>query len=140
MRENSSVRVILQRLIRNRSALVGCLMFLLIVILALIGTRFTPYDPVQIDIKNRLAAPSSVYWLGSDHFGRDIFSRLLAGAHLSLLIGLVSVSLSVTVGLLLGLPSGYFGGWVDMLVMRLMDLMLSFPSEGRPRYVIGSFH
>ena len=128
MRENSSVRVILQRLIRNRSALVGCLMFLLIVILALIGTRFTPYDPVQIDIKNRLAAPSSVYWLGSDHFGRDIFSRLLAGAHLSLLIGLVSVTLSVTVGLLLGLPSGYFGGWVDMLVMRLMDLMLSFPS------------
>ena len=75
-----------------------------------------------------MAAPSSIYWLGSDHFGRDIFSRLLAGAHLSLLIGLVSVSLSVTVGLLLGLPSGYFGGWVDMLVMRLMDLMLSFPS------------
>lgn len=121
-------RALLRRFIRNRSAFVGSVLFGLIVLLALIGTRATPYDPVQMDIQNRLAEPGLEHVLGSDHYGRDIFSRLLAGAHLSLLIGLVSVSLAVSSGLLLGLPAGYFGGWVDMLVMRVMDLMLSFPS------------
>ncbi|MEO6061902.1 MAG: ABC transporter permease [Thermoflexales bacterium] len=119
---------LLRRFIRNRSAFAGSVLFGLIVLLALIGTRATPYDPVQMDIENRLAEPGLDHLLGSDHYGRDIFSRLLAGAHLSLLIGLVSVSLAVSSGLLLGLPAGYFGGWVDMLVMRAMDLMLSFPS------------
>ncbi len=121
-------RALLRRFIRNRSAFAGSVLFGLIVLLALIGTRATPYDPVQMDIENRLAEPGLEHLLGSDHYGRDIFSRLLAGAHLSLLIGLVSVSLAVSSGLLLGLPAGYFGGWVDMLVMRMMDLMLSFPS------------
>jgi len=121
-------RALLRRFIRNRSAFAGSVLFGLIVLLALIGTRATPYDPVQMDIQNRLAEPGLEHLLGSDHYGRDIFSRLLAGAHLSLLIGLVSVSLAVSSGLLLGLPAGYFGGWVDMLVMRVMDLMLSFPS------------
>lgn len=121
-------RALFRRFIRNRSAFAGSLLFGLIVLLALIGTRATPYDPIQMDIPNRLAEPGSEHLLGSDHYGRDIFSRLLAGAHLSLLIGLVSVSLAVSSGLLLGLPAGFFGGWVDMLVMRVMDLMLSFPS------------
>lgn len=121
-------RAVMRRFMRNRSALFGGAMFIVIAVLAVLGTRVTPYDPVQMDIKNRLVEPGFTYWLGSDHFGRDIFSRLLSGAHLSLLIGLVSVSLAVSSGLLLGLPAGYFGGWVDMLVMRAMDLMLSFPS------------
>ena len=124
----SPARALLRRFIRNRSAFAGSVLFAVIVLLALIGTRATPYDPVQMDIPNRLTEPGFEHALGSDHYGRDIFSRLLAGAHLSLLIGLVSVSLAVSSGLLLGLPAGYFGGWVDMLVMRLMDLMLSFPS------------
>ncbi len=126
--EAHPARALLRRFIRNRSAFAGSVLFGLIVLLALIGTRATPYDPVQMDIENRLAEPGLAHLLGSDHYGRDIFSRLLAGAHLSLLIGLVSVSLAVSSGLLLGLPAGYFGGWVDMLVMRMMDLMLSFPS------------
>ena len=121
-------RALLRRFMRNRSAFAGSVLFGLIVLLALVGTRATPYDPVQMDIPNRLAEPGLAHLLGSDHYGRDIFSRLLAGAHLSLLIGLISVSLAVSSGLLLGLPAGYFGGWVDMLVMRVMDLMLSFPS------------
>ena len=121
-------RALLRRFIRNRSAFAGSILFAAIVLLALIGTRATPYDPVQMDIQNRLAEPGLEHLLGSDHYGRDILSRLLAGAHLSLLIGLVSVSLAVSSGLLLGLPAGFFGGWVDMLVMRVMDLLLSFPS------------
>jgi peptide/nickel transport system permease protein len=121
-------QALLRRFMRNRSAFAGSVLFGLIVVLALVGTRATPYDPIQMDIPNRLAEPGLAHLLGSDHYGRDIFSRLLAGAHLSLLIGLISVSLAVSSGLLLGLPAGYFGGWVDMLVMRVMDLMLSFPS------------
>lgn len=118
----------ISRFNRSRSATLGAVLFAAIVALALIGNRLTPYDPVAINTAIRLTEPGPPYWLGTDHFGRDILSRLLAGAHLSLLIGLVSVSLAVGVGLVLGLPAGYTGGWLDMLVMRAMDLLLSFPS------------
>ena len=117
-----------RRFTRNYSAVVGGILFAVIAVLALIGIWVTPYDAVEIDTPHRLTEPGLTYWLGTDHYGRDIFSRLLAGAHLSLIIGLVSVSLAISIGLTLGLPAGYSGGWVDMLVMRAMDLLLSFPS------------
>ena len=121
-------KALLRRFMRSHSALLGGVLFGLIAVLALIGIWTTPYDTAKIDTANRLAEPSLTYWLGTDHFGRDIFSRLLAGAHLSLVIGLVSVSLAIVIGLTLGLPAGYVGGWFDMIVMRAMDLLLSFPS------------
>lgn len=108
--------------------MVGGVVFGLIVVLAVVGTWVTPYDPVQIDTPNRLLEPSVAHWLGSDHYGRDIFSRLLAGAHISLIMGLVSVSLALVIGLTLGLPAGYRGGRFDLVVMRGMDLLLAFPS------------
>jgi len=119
---------VLRRILRNRSATFGGTLLAIIVLAALIGLRFTPYDPVLMDVPNRLAEPGAQHVLGSDHYGRDIFSRILNGAHLSLLIGAVSVLLAVTGGLLLGLSAGFAGGWVDFLVMRLIDLMLAFPS------------
>ncbi len=118
----------LRRFARSPSAVLGAALLGVIVLLALIGMRWTPFDPVAINTAVRLTEPGPPYWLGTDHFGRDILSRLLAGAHLSLLIGLVSVTLAVGIGLLLGLPAGYAGGWLDMVVMRAMDLLLAFPS------------
>lgn len=117
-----------RRFARSQSALVGAALFGLIVVLAIIGSWTTPYDPVKIETPNRLLEPDLTHWLGTDHYGRDIFSRLLAGAHLSLIMGLVSVSLALSIGLSLGLPAGYSGGKFDLVVMRAMDLLLAFPS------------
>ena len=117
-----------RRFARSQSALAGAALFGLIVVLAIIGSWTTPYDPVKIETPNRLLEPDLTHWLGTDHYGRDIFSRLLAGAHLSLIMGLVSVSLALSIGLSLGLPAGYSGGKFDLVVMRAMDLLLAFPS------------
>lgn len=118
----------MRKILRNGSALVGLVLCSLLVLGALIGIWYTPYDPVSIDPAVRLQAPSLAHWLGTDHFGRDIFSRLLAGAHLSLAIGVVSILFALSAGVLLGLPAGYFGGTIDMIIMRLMDILLAFPS------------
>jgi peptide/nickel transport system permease protein len=119
---------LMRRFLRNRNALLGTSLLLLLLLAALIGIWYTPYDPVAIDASIRLQPPSAAHLLGTDHFGRDIFSRILAGAHLSLAIGIVSVGIAVLFGILLGLPAGYLGGWADMLIMRAMDVLLAFPS------------
>lgn len=118
----------MRRFLRSSSALVGATLCILLCAAAIIGMWYTPYDPVQIEPAVRLQPPSVDHWLGTDHFGRDIFSRIVAGAHLSLVIGLASILVAVAAGLLLGLPAGYFGGNVDMLIMRLIDILLAFPS------------
>ena len=118
----------LRRFVRSQSAIAGAIIFGLIVVLAMIGIWQTPYDPVLIDTPHRLVDPNGEHWFGTDHYGRDIYSRIISGAHLSLIMGLVSVALAMTVGLTLGLPSGYSGGRFDFFVMRAMDLLLSFPS------------
>jgi peptide/nickel transport system permease protein len=118
----------MRRFLRNRSALIGFILSALLVAAALTGTWYTPYDPVEIAPQVRLQPPSAGHWLGTDHFGRDIFSRVLAGTHLSLAIGLSAILVAVAAGLLLGLPAGYFGGNIDMIIMRLIDVLLAFPS------------
>ena len=114
--------------LRSRSAVVGTVLCVALAIAALVGMWYTPYDPSEISTAVRLQGPSPDHWLGTDHFGRDIFSRILAGTHLSLAIGLAAIVVAVAAGLLLGLPAGYFGGRVDMVIMRLIDVLLAFPS------------
>ena len=118
----------MRRFLRSGSAVVGLILCALLVIAAIVGIWYTPYDPVEIAPAVRLQPPSVEHLLGTDHFGRDMFSRILAGAHLSLAIGLASILVAVLAGLLLGLPAGYFGGRVDMVIMRLVDVLLAFPS------------
>jgi len=100
---------------------------------AVFGPLLAPFDPNRQNIMARLLAPGSegangaVYWLGSDHLGRDVFSRLLYGARVSLLVGVASIAVGGTLGTFLGLISGYFGGWIDDVIMRLGDIQLAFP-------------
>lgn len=84
-------------------------------------------DPTVLNLEHLLAAPSTTHWLGTDELGRDLFSRLLYGMQVSLMVGFIVVAVSGTVGTLIGLVSGYFGGWVDTLLMRITDVFLSFP-------------
>lgn len=99
----------------------------LFVILALIGPHITPYPFDQFHFKSRLAPPSSEFWWGTDRYGRDIFSRVVAGARLTVFMAGVGTLIGVFFGILVGLFSGYVGGWLDEILMRLTDIAMSFP-------------
>ena|SRR5215203_1263964 len=100
----------------------------LLVIAAIAAPVLAPYDPAEIDAFNTLRGPSSTHWLGVDENGRDVLSRLIYGARVSLTVGVIAVGVALVIGVPLGLISGYFGGWTDSVAMRLMDAILAFPS------------
>ncbi|HEX3721770.1 MAG TPA: ABC transporter permease, partial [Nitrolancea sp.] len=117
----------LRRLVRNRGAAVGGVVFLLIIIVALIAPLIAPYDPIKLNVSDSLESPNGQHWLGTDQFGRDTLSRIIYGSRISVAMGLVAVAISVIGGSVLGLLAGYFRGVTDMLVSRLVDVMLGFP-------------
>src|SRR6187399_900142 len=106
---------------------VGALIVGVTLLAALVGPAITPFDPASQQLALRLAAPSLAHPFGLDELGRDILARLLAGARISLLVGLAVVSVSSTVGMLLGSMAGYFGGWVDDAISRSVDVLMAFP-------------
>ena len=113
---------------RHRLGLLGGGILVVLMIAALLAPVLAPCDPLEQNLYKRLQPPSLVNPLGTDDFGRDIFSRIIYGSRISLRIGLISISIALSVGTLLGLLAGYRGGIVDTLIMRLMDVMLAFPS------------
>ncbi|GIL08947.1 MAG: ABC transporter permease [Chloroflexota bacterium] len=118
-----------QRLLRNNSGVVGLVLVIVFVLVALLGAAgITPHPPTQQFTADRLKPPSAQYPLGTDLFGRDIASRLMEGAANSLRVALISVALSGTIGTLLGITAGYFGGLTDNIIMRTMDVFFAFPA------------
>lgn len=105
----------------------GLIILGIFALLAIFAPMVAPYDPTEI-IESQTLAPSLSHVFGTDDLGRDIFSRAVYGARISLTIGLVAVSISVIIGTLMGALSGYYGGWIDNLIMRFVDIMLAFPS------------
>lgn len=122
------LREIWRQFSKQRLGVVGGGILALLLLVALTAPLLAPQDPLEQNLYDRLQPPSASHWFGTDDFGRDIFSRVVYGSRISLRIGLLVVSLALTGGTLLGLVAGYRGGGVDMLIMRLMDLMLAFPS------------
>jgi peptide/nickel transport system permease protein len=118
---------VLKRLRRSRGALTGGILLILVVAGALAAPLVAPYDPIVMNPPERLLPPGARHLLGTDIFGRDLFTRILYGARISLQTGLISVSIANLVGVPLGLVSGFYGGLTDRLLMRLVDLMLTFP-------------
>ncbi|MBT6393009.1 MAG: ABC transporter permease, partial [Nitrosomonadales bacterium] len=118
----------MMKIIRNPLALSGLIIIFLILILALFAPIIAPYDPNFIDIESILIAPSKGHLMGTDGLGRDVFSRMLFGARISLLVGFVAVGIATGIGIILGSIAGYYRGWIDSLIMRLVDIMLSIPS------------
>jgi len=117
-----------RRLRRNRAAMIGVGIVGGFVLLALLAPLLVPYNPLQGELKDRLLPPSPAHWMGTDELGRDLFSRILYGARISLQIQIVSVLLALLVGVFLGTIGGYRGGQIDNLIMRCMDVLLAFPS------------
>lgn len=119
----------LLKLIRqNKLAAFSALVIILIVLMAVFAPLIAPYDPAAQALSDRLSPPSMEHWLGTDKVGRDIWSRVIYGARISLIIGLVPTVISMVIGTVLGLFAGYYGGKVDFVIMRLADIMLAFPS------------
>jgi len=115
------------RLLKSRSALIGGGVLLAIVLLAIAAPVISPYDPIKTNQRLSLEQPSLDHLMGTDRFGRDIFSRVLFAGQTSLPIGIVSVAIGVLFGVSVGLLAGFYGGWVDAISMRIVDLLLAFP-------------
>ncbi|MER1988024.1 MAG: ABC transporter permease [Solibacillus sp.] len=113
---------------KSKAALVGTGIVIFFVILAFIGPVLAPQGMNDQELANRLLPPSSAHWFGTDDLGRDIFSRILYGARISLTVGFSAVILSAVAGSFLGIIAGYYGRWVDTIISRLFDIMLAFPS------------
>jgi ABC-type dipeptide/oligopeptide/nickel transport system permease subunit len=117
-----------EHLRRDTRAWFGMLVIFLILVAAIAAPLIARHDPTAIDLTNQLQGPSGAHWLGTDIQGRDVWARLVYGARISLSVGLVSQGIALGLGLVLGLIAGYYGRWVDELVMRLADVTLAFPT------------
>lgn len=124
----SQFKITMRRLRRSPGAVAGLVIVLIFLFISLTADYIAPHDYNLSNFVMARQGPSAEFWLGNDEIGRDLFSRLLQGARISLYVGLISVGIGVVIGLPLGLISGYFGGFLDQIIMRLMDIMLAFPS------------
>lgn len=120
-------KTFMKKFFRNKSALIGAIMILFLILIAFIGPMLTTVSPTAQDLTNRLATPNAENWFGTDHLGRDIFTRIIHGMSITLRVGFFSVLIGMTTGVTLGIISGYYGGWTDTIIMRLMDVLLAFP-------------
>ncbi len=116
-----------RRFARSPNALVGLSLFAGLLLMAALAPLIAPYDPIAINVRERLQAPSAAHLFGTDDFGRDIFSRVVWGSQLAVRLGTLSVVVALAGGIALGLVSGYYRGWVDMVISRFFDVIISFP-------------
>lgn len=130
--------VVAGRVLRNRTSLVSLLILLTVILLAILAPVIAPYDPLDINTRNTLAPPSRAHWFGTDDLGRDVLSRVLWGGRISLRIGLISSSIALCGGLVLGLASGYFGGAISFMILRAIDLLLAFPGLLLALVIVGT--
>ncbi len=116
---------------RHKPAVISMVLLFLLFLVAIFAEKLMPYDPVKLDplyAMGRPQPPTSAHWFGTDDLGRDLFSRAISGSRISLSVGFVSVGISTLIGMILGSLSGFFGGWIDNLLMRIADVFLSLPT------------
>jgi peptide/nickel transport system permease protein len=116
------------RFSRNRLAVAGCVIVVFLFVVSLLAPWISPFDPTAIDLKNILQGPSANHWFGTDQLGRDVMSRMIWGAQISLKVGFVSTGIAILIGTVLGAVAGYYGRGVDAVIMRFVDIMLCFPT------------
>ena len=126
MREHH--RQFYSELLRQKSAVIGASILIFFIIIAIFAPIVATHDPRNADVTARLKGWSQEHYFGTDKVGRDIFSRIVYGSRISIKVGLVAMSFSISIGALLGVIAGYYGGWIDNIIMRIMDMMLAMPS------------
>ena len=113
---------------KNKLALTGSVVVILLFVISIFAPWLAPYDPGRIDLTNILAAPSASHLFGTDQLGRDVLSRMIWGARISLKVGFVATGVAIIIGAILGAIAGYYGRWIDSAIMRFVDIMLCFPT------------
>lgn len=126
-RSDAEWRRVFRSLKKNKGAMVGMFITIIMVLVALFAPLIAPYDPVDQAVLNALKPPSFQHPLGTDELGRDMLSRIIYGARISMRVGLIAVGIAGTLGVLFGVIAGYRGGWADFAIMRAVDLMMAFP-------------
>lgn len=116
-----------KRFRKSKPAMFSLIVILLLAVIAILAPYIAPCDPYQQDVLNKFASPSAEHWLGTDNYGRDILSRLIYGARVSLSVGVVAEAIAVTIGVIVGVAAGYFGGKVDTVLSRIIEVFASFP-------------
>jgi peptide/nickel transport system permease protein len=127
LRVQSQLGVVVRELRRNRGAVIGFVLIVFLVLVAIFAPLIAPYDPIAVNPDDSLAGVSARHLMGADTYGRDVFSRVLYGARISLVIGLLSVGIGAAIGVPVGLIAGWWGGWLRALIMRCTDAMLALP-------------
>ncbi len=127
MKKRSQMKDIWKRFRNNKLAMVGLVIVLIVVLSAVFASVLTPYDPSAQNFSDRLLFPSLAHPFGTDNYGRDLLTRVLFGGRISLLVSLVGLFISVGIGSILGATAGYFGGWYETFIMRLMDIIMAIP-------------
>lgn len=117
-----------RRFMANRFAVAGAVVVFILFLISFFAPYLTPYAPDDLDAYHVLLPPSSSHWLGTDELGRDVLTRIIYGARISLKVGFIAVGIATLIGTAAGLIAGYFGSWIDHLLMRLVDIMLCFPT------------
>ncbi len=138
-RKRSQLAEVWRRLKMNKSAMIGLTVILILLISALFAPFIAPYNPVKTNVRDRLQGPSFKHLLGTDNFGRDIFSRIIYGSRISLYVGFVAVGIGAIFGGIIGATGGYFGGRLDNIIMRLMDVLLAIPRIILAIAIVGIF-
>lgn len=128
VKKTSLLKVVAKRLSKNKLAMTGLLIFLVLALLAAISPYIIPYGYDQIDMTVRLQPPSLAHPFGTDHLGRDLFSRILYGGRFSLSLGIFAMGLAVIMSVIVGATAGFFGGWVDIILMRILDILQALPT------------
>ncbi len=117
----------LRRLLGHKNFTIGALLLAFLLFLSLFAPWLSSFDPIKNNLPGRLKPPSGMHYFGTDEYGRDLYSRVLYGSRISLMVGVVAVSIGATIGTTLGMIAGFFGGWVDRFLSRLFDVFLAFP-------------
>jgi len=123
----SNQRQVLRQLLRSRTAVLGAIVAFIFLVMAIAGPSFVPYDPYKMSLGDRLQEASTLHWFGTDEMGRDLFSRIIVGSRISLLVSFSGTLLALLTGMVLGTVAGYYRGNLDAIIMRSMDVLLAFP-------------
>nr|WP_253291355.1 nickel transporter permease [Virgibacillus proomii] len=118
----------LLRVLKSKTSCIGLCIIIILTLTAIFAPLIATHSPTGQDIVNRYQSPSAEHWLGTDELGRDIFSRIVYGTRISIQIGVIAVGIAMIIGVLIGSIAGYFGRWIDQIFMRIIDIMMAFPS------------
>ena len=127
-KKRTQFQEICRRFFRNKQAVIGLIMLLILIFCAVFAPQLSHYSPIKQDLLHRLQPPSMAHYFGTDELGRDIFTRILYGARISLTVGLIAVAFSCVVGCILGAIAGFYGGTIDNIIMRCTDVLMAIPS------------